>query len=265
MSVLSSLQLVETQQICLHEEHETSRLTHTSMTLVQDGVLRHPPLAMQMTDGRYLILDGAHRTAALQHLGSRYIPVQVVKQDELRLDAWEHIVAIGSWFHELKKHPELAWHTTPIDGQRPIAEVINSSGETYYLYLKGHESGEQPHLSDTLRVWHSIVGSYSKTYAVLRRPRGTVQKSAEGTVCLRYPVYAVEELEQLVAQGHVMPAGVTRFLVSGRLLNLGIPLSMLMEQEQVDQADHQGRWMELCRQWENKLRLYMEPVYLCEG
>lgn len=56
-----------------------------------------------------------------------------------------------------------------------------------------------------------------------------------------------------------MPAGVTRYMVNGGLLNLQIPLKLLLESQFV-----QEEWDQYREQWADSLRLYSEPVYLCE-
>lgn len=58
--------------------------------------------------------------------------------------------------------------------------------------------------------------------------------------------------------GRVLPAGVTRFQINGRLLNLKIPLHLLHRDSDVSE------WERLRHVWRRSLRLYTEQVYLCE-
>lgn len=256
MNVLSSLQVIETERICLHEEHESTRLSETCAALCEDGVLRHPPLAKRMEDGRYLILDGAHRTAALRQIGCRWIPVQVVDRGDFQLEAWDHIVPMGTWVYGLLNDSSLCWETERKESGN-VAELIYSNGKRLFLYPR-----ENPNeLYEKLKAWHRIVGAYSSKYAVRRIAQGSsVPLPDEGTVCLRYPVYTIDEIENIVASGQVMPAGVTRFLVSGRLLNLRIPISLLN-----NSTFDQQEWENYRQMWEGSLRLYAEAVYLCEN
>lgn len=254
MNVLSSLQVIEADQICLHEAHEPTRLQDTCSALCQEGVLRHPPLAKRMKDGRYMILDGAHRTAALCHIGCRWIPVQVVEAEDFRLEAWDHIVPMGTWLYGLLHDSSLCWKSEG-KGSRMVAEVMYANGRRLYAHVKQH--GDER--TETLSAWHRIVGAYSSQYAVQRVSSGSVSLPEEGTVCLRYPACTIDDIENIVASGQAMPAGVTRFLVSGRLLNLRIPLSLLK-----NSTFNQQEWESYRKQWEGSLRLYAESVYLCE-
>jgi len=253
IDVLSSLELIESDNICLHEEHELTRLEQTCTAIAGDGVLRHPPLAMRMSDGRYLIMDGAHRTHALQKLGCKRIAVQVVKREEISLGSWDHVVPQEEWFHRLQKEPLIRW-LTEREGSAPLAEVVTDT-DTYYLY----ENEAHAELTDRIAAWHCIVNAYRKEYAVQRIASGKEQPIQQGMVRFRYPAYTLDDLEAVVLSGQVMPAGVTRVAVDGRLLNLNIPLAFLTSQS-FDQAD----WDRQKVQWTRSLRLYAEAVYLCE-
>ncbi|BCU80733.1 bifunctional transcriptional regulator/O-phospho-L-serine synthase SbnI [Polycladomyces abyssicola] len=252
-NLLSTLQLIDTDQICLHEAHEPSRLHRICEAIKREGVLRHPPLGIRMRDGRYLIIDGAHRTCALKKLGCLRIPLQVVTKEEVMLESWEHMVPVGTWLDRLRHHPRLRWEER-VDEANPVAEVVEQDGRSFFLV----PVEECNHALSRLHLWHEVVDAYSRNCAVQRLPQGGGQLPDEGKVILRYPVCRLEELEQIVLSGNVMPAGVTRFVVSGRLLNLRIPLHLLTQQVISDE------WEKLCRQWSDSLRLYDEPVYYCE-
>lgn len=254
INAISSLQVVEMDRICLHEEHESKRLHHTCSALCREGVLNHPPMAKRMKDGRYLILDGAHRTEAMREIGCRWLPVQLVDETEFQLEAWDHIVPAGTWLYGLLNDSSLSWASEMRDS-RQVAEVVYLNGKRLYLYPRENQDG----LVERLRVWHRLVGGYSSKYAVQRIASGREVSLEEGTVCLRYPVHTMEEIEEIVASGQLMPAGVTRFSIRGRLLNLRIPISIMKNAI----FDHQ-EWADYVRHWEGALRLYTEAVYLCE-
>lgn len=252
--VLSSLQVADSDQICLHEEHEPGRLQDTCRAMTEQGVLLHPPLAKRMQDGRYLILDGAHRSAAMRQIGCRYLPVQVVDDSQYQLTAWDHLVPIGSWLYGLLHDAAFYWQGEQLDRQQ-LAEIVYPNGKRLYVYPADSELDTPA----TLRLWQRIVRAYSSKYAVKRIPQGLADLPDEGMVRLCYPVCPIERIEAIVAAGQAMPAGVTRFLISGRLLNLRIPLSLFTG----SRFDGQ-EWENYLRHWESSLRLYAEAVYLNE-
>ncbi|WHX28272.1 ParB N-terminal domain-containing protein [Brevibacillus agri] len=253
--VLSSIQVVDSDQVCLHEDHEPNRLDDTCQSISQQGMLLHPPIARRMQDGRYLILDGAHRTAALQKIGCRRIPVQVVTDADYQLEAWAHLVPFGPWLNGLLQHDAFLWKEEQQVEQAHIATIVYADGSKNYVSASEDGAGS----THRLRLWQQIVQSYSSSYPVRRIPHGMNVLPEADMVCLRYRPYTMEEIETIVTQGHVMPAGVTRFLISGRLLNLKIPLSLLL-----DPRFDEQEWEAYRQHWASSLRLYAETVYLNE-
>lgn len=251
--VLSKLKLVDLDQVCLHEAHECTRLLETSRAIEEEGVLRNPPLAVQMRDGRYLVIDGAHRTGSLHCIGCQRVPLQVVEEGEFELEAWSHAVAVGEWLDGLMQDPFL--RCTEQWAGEPIAEMEMADGTVRYFYPA--ERVDDPIVR--LEAWHKVVTAYTEVQSVTRVAPSAPYLIRQGTVLMRYPACTLGQLEEVVMADHVMPAGVTRFTVPGRLLNLRIPLGVLTV-EAVDGAE----WERLCGQWESGLRLYSEAVYLCE-
>jgi len=252
-SVLSTLKLIEIEKICLHEAHECMRLLETSRAIEEDGMLRNPPLAVQMRDGRYLIIDGAHRTGSLHCIGCHRVPVQVVEEGEFKLEAWYHAVPVGEWLRTLQADSFLRF-TEQREGE-PVAEMDQADGTTLFIYPA--ERPDKP--INRLEAWHRIVMSYSSAHSVTRVAPSTPHVVQADTVLMRFPACHLSQLEEVVMTGNVMPAGVTRFTVPGRLLNLRIPLDLL-KSERYDRSD----WERLCAQWAGSLRLYSEAVYFCE-
>lgn len=284
---ISQLKVVDMDQICLHETHECVRLDKTCQAILVEGVLRNPPLAAKMKDGRYLILDGAHRTCSLQKLGCLRSVVQLVHDDFFQLESWHHVVPTGDWLDRLLQDTSLRIEPAPLLATEsthvlatdsalllatqsasnsatessslptiePVATLVDSAGTEYYLYPA--TAADDP--SARLNAWHQIVTSYCRDHSVQRIAAGEVTIPSPGHVLLRYPATTVEELDALVTANQVMPAGVTRCIVQGRLLNLRVPLDLLTAP-----TFQQDVWEGLCDRWKQSLRLYSEAVYLCE-
>lgn len=268
IDVLTTLQLVDLKDVCLHEAHEESRLLETSRAIEKDGMLRHPPLAVRMRDGRYLIIDGAHRTGALRVLGCVKVPLQVVEESDFTLEAWFHAVPVGEWQEAVRRDPSLRL-TELRESEQPLAEMVEADGSLTYIYAASSsqsEHSQSSHMQSSssrsarLHAWQKLVAAYTTAHAVNRiaptRPH-VVQPS---TVLMRYPACTLQDLEEAVLAGDVMPAGVTRFTVAGRLLNLCIPLEVLHEA-----SFEAERWERLLDRWAGSLRLYSEAVYFCEA
>ncbi|PWK15717.1 ParB N-terminal domain-containing protein [Tumebacillus permanentifrigoris] len=250
---VNSLQVVDLDRIRFHEEYEPHRLDVTSYAIRMEGVLRHPPIAMQMRDGSYLILDGAHRTHSLEALNCKRAVLQVVNAEQFALESWSHAVPSGGWLEELRQAPEIEWREEP-GADVALAEVVEEGGVRSFLY----PAGGRRDLESRLHAWTIIVDSYTKKLPVQRFSQCDGVPQA-GRVHFCYPAWSIEELEETVLRERVMPAGVTRCVVEGRILNLRIPLDLLL-QSQLDVE----RWEQLMEQWGRSLRLYTESVFLCE-
>ncbi|HEU4962904.1 MAG TPA: ParB N-terminal domain-containing protein [Bacilli bacterium] len=253
--VITSLALLDPHSIRFHESHENVRLEKVCRSIEQEGSLRNPPLVSVLDNGDYLLLDGAHRMMAMLALNCQRVAVQVVPDQQIGLDAWDHIVPSGDWWALLKQDDSIAWSDEPLDG-RLLARVTEANGSVHYLYPS--EPGED--LFTHLDAWHRIVVLYQHEYIVRRVPHGVDLQPGNGEVLLSYPEYTLGELKQVVQAGRLMPAGVTRSMVQGRLLNLHIPLE-LMRAEQF-QAEE---WERMLQNWSQSLRFYTEPVYMCEA
>jgi hypothetical protein len=105
-----------------------------------------------------------------------------------------------------------------------------------------------------------LVENYSRRFKVIRLPYGTGVHPDENMVCIQHVVCDLEEVMKTVMHGEVYPAGVTRFLVEGRLLNLCIPLALM-----ADDPFAQRAWEQSLAHWRSHLRCYTEKVYLCEA
>ncbi|GAB1528854.1 bifunctional transcriptional regulator/O-phospho-L-serine synthase SbnI [Brevibacillus formosus] len=253
--VLANLKLVESSRICLHESHENKRLHKTRQIIEEEGILRHPPLAILMQNGQYLIIDGAHRTFALQALGCKHIPVQVVEHEDFHLDMWDHIVPVAAWLQSVEQDSVFRWETERLR-ETPVAEMKIGNNERFYLYPNENRQDDEWRM----KLWRQLVDSYNYSHPVHRLPTGMLEWPDTGAALIRFPPISLAELERIVSEGHVLPAGVTRFEIDGRLLNLCIPISLL-KQEQIEQE----QWERLVKKWRETLRLYSKPVYMCDA
>lgn len=253
MDILSSLKLVRTELIRLHEPTEPTRLNRTLRSIQEEQMLKNPLIAISLSNKQYLILDGAHRYHVLKNLGCDWIPIQIVDSSKVTLDSWDHLVPDGLWFKNLQTNKSLFW-TEHIQKKPLVAEIVQPCGKKNYVYPKSPTTS-----SSRLRAWKQIVESYSSLYPVTRLPQGACTTPDSETVLLRYPAYTISDLKQIILSNEMVPAGVTRSIIDGRLLNLQIPLYIL-----TSLAPNKIEWNSLCHQWSTKLRLYKESVYFCE-
>jgi hypothetical protein len=84
------------------------------------------------------------------------------------------------------------------------------------------------------------------------------------TALVTFPKYEVDQVIQLSQAGRRVPAGITRFIVPGRILRVNLDLDVLRSD---DSLRDKNRWLQehlIEQQKEGHIRYYAEPVYLLD-
>ncbi|RME08069.1 MAG: hypothetical protein D6803_02225 [Anaerolineae bacterium] len=269
---LPLLAILPLGKLVLHEFHDAQRSLPISRAIEQSGILRNPPIVVPFQDGsgRYMVLDGANRTTALQHLNVPHIVAQVVAPDDdgLQLTPWNHVIwgmpsdALLEAFAALP-HVELVSASRMDDlpqGRRRLGVFLHPDGAVYHL-LTPHQR-----LIPFVQVLNNVVDVY-KLRASLDRTQVTDVETLRALYpalsgVLMLPHFRIDEVLQVVAEGHLMPPGSTRFVVSPRALHLNYPLERLRSPESLREknADLQ-EWVKE-RLARKAVRYYAEATYL---
>src|SRR5438067_5056667 len=92
---MPDLRLLSAEALVLHEHADEKRVARMEARLKADGYLKNPPIVAPIPGtGRFVVLDGANRTSALERLGCKHILAQVVdyKSDRVQLLTWHHLI-----------------------------------------------------------------------------------------------------------------------------------------------------------------------------
>ncbi|MDQ3795665.1 MAG: hypothetical protein M3316_08390 [Actinomycetota bacterium] len=248
---LNDLRLVELERLILHEAHDENRLASLRVRIDAEGEQRNPVIVSSQGDC-CLVLDGAHRVRALKDLGCWLVLAQFVEPPE-RAESWAHLLdGVGLDMVRGVEGVEVSERCTG----PPLAEVEIAGGKK--IYLRSREEGL---LAEVRTLW-ALQSLYPE--GVVRRvePNGALGL-AEGKVIVRYRPFAPDELVEIVRSGAVLPAGITRFRVRGRVLGVRYPLEKMQEGDAP--ARNAELWAFVERLWrENRIRYYDEPVVLFE-
>lgn len=114
-----------------------------------------------------------------------------------------------------------------------------------------------------VRALWALRKVYPQGGVVRRVNLGSVVRTAAGEAMLFYRRFTPAELAEVVSAGEVLPAGVTRFIVEERVLNVRYPLGLL---EKGEPAARNAELREFVRRsWQGgHIRYYAEPVILFE-
>jgi len=271
---LPKLLILPVEKLILHEYHDAQRTPPIADSIRESGVLRNPPIVVSLGDssGRYVVLDGANRTTAIQSLSVPHILAQVVDSDDpgLNLSSWNHViwgVSPDEFLHWFMDIPDLVLQPTDCESAPRVMMDIHSlavlccpDGRAYDL--------RTPRLLflQHIETLNAIVGCY-KDRASMDRTQLTCVEALqkmylEFSSLLILPPFNIDQILHVVAQGQLMPAGSTRFTISPRALHLNYPLSKLSAQKswQEKNAELKG-WIHE-RLSEKQVRYYAEATYL---
>jgi hypothetical protein len=268
--LLPELQLALLERCVLHETIDPQRVSRLAARIASDDVLRSPLIVAPYVEHNYLlVLDGATRTTALRQLGYQTAPVQIVNyaDEQVKLHSWVHLL-------QQMSAPTLMQTLHQIDGlvveptdpemiQRALHEqtlhcvVVDNSGNAWAV-------GGGKSLADRARLLNAIFDCYVGRTTVQRLPDDeplTVDDLPEGTAAIFFAPITKQELLELTSAGEVVPAGITRHIIPGRVLQLDVPLAALRHGSWEAQRSWFQDWV-AARIAAGKARLYVEPTWL---
>jgi len=267
------LRVVPMDKIFPHENVDHKRVNRLAKRLEQDGRLGNPPVVTEVGDGRYMVLDGATRTTAMQQLHFPHAIVQVINsEDGLGLKTWYHAIQQireDTLIEMLSGLPLVQLAT--IDAEEAPKAMFEYGGLCYL-----HTASDRAYLvqsaagANRLDALNQLTETYIDAAHVDRTLNDNIislkNEYEEMTAVVIFPEYTVEQVIQTTLQsGRYFPAGITRFLIPGRILRLNADLSILRSQQKT--LHEKNRWLHeelLARQAKGGIRFYGEPVYLLD-
>lgn len=267
---LLGLQIVPLDKVFPHEQVDQRRVEKLVRRLEIEGRLSNPPVVAQAGD-RYVVLDGATRTAALKELGYPHVIVQVVQaKDQLGLHTWLHAirqVRPVQLIKRLKDLPEIALVET---SRNKVLDDMAEYGGLCYLqtadgkvFLIQRTSGV-----NRLDALNRLTETYIRAYRVSRTLNGDMlslhHEIPDLAALVVFPEYTVDQVLQIAQAGRVLPAGITRFIIPGRVLRLNAQLRHLKSDQPLSEKNEWLHQLLVDKLDKNKIRYYQEPVYLLD-
>lgn len=272
------LEVVPIEQIVPHEHIDLKRVSRLVERLEDDGRLVNPPVTTYWK-GRYVILDGATRYSALRQLGYANGIVQVVDKDQagFQLHTWYHAISEEQQIGDvpsfdklvdvLQKVPGL--NLKPINADEAQGALLRPNSLCYFIDREGRmllaEAGPG---ASKLAVMNGIVDTYN-AWGVVERTLLTdmdrlLAQFPRLVAVAVYPQFNPEEVFDAAADGNLLPAGLTRFVIPGRILRLNADLARLKRDEPL--AEKRAWFNEFLsgKLSRSRFRVYQEPVVLLD-
>ena len=265
-----SLRVLPLENVNLHEQVDPERVDRLIGRLQQDMILKNPPIVAEWQHN-YVVLDGATRVTALRKMGFPHVVAQVVQNDgSVELDAWNHIkqgIEAEQLCHMLQALPQIVLRPTTLELiDRPEVE-----GRTLcYLVLSNRRTFtiEAAVGSDPLEALNLLVEAYLEDGYVDRSKYSQFEMVKREYPRLSglfvYPKFNIEQVLTISQDGKRLPAGITRFVIPGRVLRLNFDLERLRSDDPLPAKAH---WLDkrvATLIADHRVRYYQEPIYLLD-
>lgn len=268
------LRIVPLAGLVEHEYNDVQRTTPLAERLEAEGLLKNPPIVAQLGDeeGRFVVLDGANRTTALALLGYPHVLVQVVRYENppVTLSTWHHLVCglgIGDFLGTMRDVEGLELRQTDLLAARAglarrdlLAYLICADGRAYAARTDAR----------TLHAQNALLNAMVDTYKTRGRLFRTASDHlaeaqalyADLTGLVVFPNYEAAEVMTLARDGELLPTGLTRHLIQGRVLRTNYPLSELKADDTLEAKNERLKaWMQR-KLGSKEIRFYGEATYV---
>ena len=266
-----SLRVVPLEKVVPHENIDPRRVGRLAKRLEQDNLLSNPPIVVEAGD-HYVVLDGATRVTALKQLGYPHIIVQVAaSQRGLSLHSWYHAVRNIEPAQLLSILGQVEFVTLmETDAQEVLDKMFEFGGLCYIHLVDGRVFVIQAatgvnHLKALNSITEAYISAAGRITRTLHLDMETLRQEYPDLAALVvFPEYTVEQVLQIARAGRVLPAGITRFIIPGRVLRLNAGLDKLKSD---DSLTEKNRWLHdliINKLGDGEIRYYQEPVYLLD-
>ncbi len=266
-----SLRILPVDNVYPHEEIDPARVERLVRRLTAEKILKNPPIVAEW-GGKFVVMDGATRVSALKQMGFKYVAAQVVSLENEQVEAqtWNHVIQGMSPDEFLAFTEQCSDVThTEVDPNYIADSMLELGGICYVVTpdLRTYVIQPVPNGS-RLDALNNYVAKYIAAADVARTRNMHFHEARieypEMSALVVFPAFTVEQILQISSMGKIVPAGITRMVVSGRVLRLNLDLERL----KVDEPHTlKSAWLNETVYnliGDHHVRYYEEPVYLLD-
>lgn len=283
---LPDLRIIPLENLLPHEHTDPRRVNPLIARLKDESILRNPPIVAPMgqADPRFVVLDGANRTAAFHALGMPHILAQVVPYERVQLNTWHHVITqcdapnlmtqLGVLSNMqlcevdlmraramLARREAIAFVSMENGGQKTADGLAVSHPASSVIALCGPADVVQ-----RTELLHRLVDLYEGCAKVQRTTNDNITDARtafpDASAIVVFPRYEPAEIIDLVRSGQKVPAGITRHVLPLRALRLNYPMDQLRSDRPLSQKQaHLSEWI-YERMQNRQVRTYNEPTVL---
>lgn len=272
---LPDLRIVNLDDVHLHELHDNQRTPPLIESLKKSALLTNPPIVTTMRDGTdcFMVLDGANRVSAFREIGLKHALVQVMEPDDpgLKMRTWNHVI----WGMPSQ---DLIDSISGIDGlgvsfmddHEAALERIWSQDLLFYLQTPDLRvcavETTEDRKSGRLEQLHMVTDTYKNRAKLDRTPVVSIHPLLELyddlTGVLVFPHFTVFDVLEICSAGKLMPAGITRSVITPRALRVNYPVKELRKETSLEEKNKVfKKWLK-GRLANRGVRYYQEPTMI---
>ncbi len=265
-----NLAVVPLDKVFPHELIDPRRVENLIKKLEASDVFTNPPIVVQSKD-YYVVLDGATRVSSFKKLGYPHIIVQILKdKDNYTLDTWFHAIRKidpDRIVSMLKEMPEITIAKSDLETVQ--AGMVEHGGLCYLQTVDKTIYHIQPKAGvNHLDALNKLTNAYIEASHVTRTLEDDIDvlldEFPDLTGVVVFPVFTLNQVLQIADAGHVMPAGITRFIIPGRVMRLNARFETLKSDMDLNEKN---KWLYdfvMEKLSDDQVRYYAEPIYLMD-
>ncbi len=267
------LRILPIELLVEHEYNDEQRTAPLARRLLAEGLLKNPPIVAPFDDDpRFVVLDGANRTTALNALGFKCCLVQVVKYEDppVTLTTWHHVItgiALDDYVNAI--HAIDGLDMGPMDllharaglaRRELLAYTICADGRVFAARARTHDLHKQNALLNAMVDTYKQRGRLYRAAADHLHEARQLYPDLTGLVI--FPRYEASEVIALARDGELLPTGLTRHLIRGRALRTNYPLSELSSDTSLEEKNQRLQdWLKH-KLSSKEMRFYGEATFL---
>ena len=264
------LAVVPLNKVFPHELIDPRRVENLIEKINTSDVLTNPPIVVPFKD-YYVVLDGATRFSAFKKLGYPHIIVQVLKdRDKYKLDTWFHAIRKIDTEILMNLLNELSLITMVKSDLKTVqAEMVEYGGLCYLQAVDKtiYHIHSKPGVNH-LDALNKLTDIYIQASHVTRTLHDDIDillnEFPDLTGVVAFPVFTLDQVLQITDAGNVMPAGITRSIISGRVMRLNADLEYLKSDRDIDEKNKWLYDLVMEKLSKDQIRYYAEPIYLMD-
>jgi hypothetical protein len=267
------LRILPIELLIEHEYNDAQRTGPLAKRLEAEGLLKNPPIVAPLDDDpRFVVLDGANRTTALNALGYQHCLVQVVKYEDppVTLTTWHHVITglnLDDYLSGL--HAVEGLDLAPLDLLHARAGLARRELLAYTICADGRvfvARTQRQLLHEQNALLNQMVDTYKDRGRLYRAATDHLHEAhrlyPDLTGLVIFPRYEASEVIALARDGELLPTGLTRHLIQGRALRTNYPLSELRSADSLEDKNARLRDWLTHKLGSKEIRFYGESTFL---